>query len=217
MDKQKYGYHDMKVFETRVANETKKITELISAVDKIKTQTSLDQKTFCVEFKKALLQYSGAPAVHTARYKAIIDKFCAQLDNLDHAYTTLIKHLTDVPSNALGQLPKKFIALKMLIKNGEKEPKAFGKGMDFEWERIETTKLSLLHIFNAQMFLHARSLEIYSETYEALQQLSFEAEFSGEDKNQLKEILKEKNIGMQQPVEPEKTPAQRSRSEAPRR
>ena len=70
--------------------------------------------------------------------------------------------------------------------------------MNFEWERIETTKLSLMHIFNAQMFLHARSLEIYSETYEALQKLSFEAEFSNEDKNQLKEILKQKNIGVQQ-------------------
>ena len=136
---------------------------------------------------------------------------------MDHTYTTFIKHLTDVPLNALGQLPKKYLAWKMLIKNGEKEPKAFCKGMDFEWERIETTKLSLLHLFNAQMFLHARSLELYSETYEALQRLSFEAEFQGEDKTQIKEILKEKNIGLQQAIETEKTPAPRSRSEAPRR
>ena len=67
----------MKVFSTRVANETKKVTELIAAIEKIKTQAAADQKTFCVEFKKSLLQYSGAPAVHTTRYKAILDKFCS--------------------------------------------------------------------------------------------------------------------------------------------
>ena len=111
------------------------------------------------------------------------------MDTLDHAYNTFIKHLTDVPANALGQLPKKFIAWNSLIKMGDKEPKAFNKGMDFEWERIETTKLSLMHIFNAHMFLHARSLELYSETYETLQKLSFEGEFPEADKSQLKEIL----------------------------
>ena len=84
----------------------------------------------------------------------------------------------------------------MLIKNAEKEPKVFAKGMDFEWERIETTKLSLMHIFNANMFLHARSLELYSETYESLQKLSFEGEFDDADKTQLKEILQEKGLGI---------------------
>ena len=167
----------MKVFETRLTNETKKVTELATAVEKIKSQIVSDQKVFCVEFKKSLLQYAGAPSLHPPRFKAILDKFCSQLDTLDHAYGAFLKHLTDVPANALGNLPKKYQAWKPLIKAGEKEPKAFAKGMDLEWERIETTKLSLMHIFNAQMFLHARSLELYSETYEALQKLSFETEF----------------------------------------
>ena len=99
------------------------------------------------------------------------------------------------------------MAWHMLIKNAEKEPKVFAKGMDFEWERIETTKLSLMHIFNAHMFLHARSLELYSETYESLQKLSFEGEFQDSDKKQLKEILQEKGLATQSTTPQEKTPA----------
>ena len=139
----------MKVFETRMGNETKKITELAACVEKLRQQAQSDQKAFCVELKKALLVYAGVPAVHTPRYKAILDKFCSNLDTLDHAYNTHLKHLSDVPANALGYLPKKYLAWKLVIKTGEKEPKALQKLMDFEWERIETTKFSLLHIFNA--------------------------------------------------------------------
>ena len=54
--------------------------------------------------------------------------------------------------------------------------------MNLEWERLETCKLSLMHFANANMFLHARATEIYSETYDALRQLNFEIEFPDADK-----------------------------------
>ena len=61
--------------------------------------------------------------------------------------------------------------------------------MDFEWDRIETYKLSLMHFANANIYLHAQALEIYSEYYERLQKLNFYAEFPDADKAQLKEVL----------------------------
>ncbi len=61
--------------------------------------------------------------------------------------------------------------------------------MDFEWDRIETYKLSLMHFANANMYLHGQALEIYSEYYERLQKLNFYAEFPDADKTVLKSVM----------------------------
>ena len=53
-----------------------------------------------------------------------------------------------------------------------------------------------MHFANANMFLHANALEIFSQTYESLRSLNFETEFGEAEKNQLKAILKAKNIGL---------------------
>ena len=45
--------------------------------------------------------------------------------------------------------------------------------MEFEWERVQTCKLALMHYANANMFLHARAVEIYSKVYEELGRLNF--------------------------------------------
>ena len=64
--------------------------------------------------------------------------------------------MADVPSNAIGYLPKKNAVLQTQIKLGlTKDPKLLVKIMDFEWDRIETYKLSLMHFANANMYLHS--------------------------------------------------------------
>ena len=62
--------------------------------------------------------------------------------------------------------------------------------MDFEFSRLETYKLSLMHFVNANMYLHGQALELYSETYDALRQINFEIAFPDADKNHLKDIIK---------------------------
>jgi hypothetical protein len=46
--------------------------------------------------------------------------------------------------------------------------------MNMEWQRIETCKFALLHFANANMYLHAKALELYSRVYEDLANLNFE-------------------------------------------
>ena len=80
---------------------------------------------------------------------------------LETAYDVAIKHINDVPSAALNQLPTKLEAHKKLIKD-TKNPANQEKIKDFEWDRIETMKLAILHYQNAHMFLHAKALELFS-------------------------------------------------------
>jgi hypothetical protein len=70
-----------------------------------------------------------------------------------------------------------------LILQGEKVAANKEKFMQYEWDRIETTKLSLMHFANANMYLHARGLEICSQVYDALNKLNFENEFEDADSN----------------------------------
>lgn len=60
------------------------------------------------------------------------------------------------------------------------------KIQDFEYERIENIKYALLHFFNAKMYLHAKALELYSQAYEALRQISIKNEFASVGQNQLR-------------------------------
>jgi len=63
---------------------------------------------------------------------------------------------------SLGSLVTKFERLKKEVAQGDKVPENKEKFMFFEWDRIETTKLALMHFANANMYLHARGLEICS-------------------------------------------------------
>lgn len=81
--------------------------------------------------------------------------------------------MTDVSMPALGFLTKRFEVLKKPIK----ATKEIKKIQDFEYERLENLKCALLHFFNAKMYLHAKALELYSQAYEALRQISIKAEF----------------------------------------
>jgi hypothetical protein len=63
---------------------------------------------------------------------------------------------------ALGYLPKRFEDLKKKIKVAQQAPTEAGKIQDFEYERLENLKLSMLHFFNAKMYLHAKALELFS-------------------------------------------------------
>lgn len=77
----------------------------------------------------------------------------------------------------------------------EKDPSCKEKIKDIEYERIETYRQSLLHYFNAQMFLHAQALSIYAEAYETLRSMEFVNEFpDANEKVMLNKILKEKNL-----------------------
>lgn len=82
---------------------------------------------------------------------------------------------------SLGFLTTKFEGYKKLILQGDKVPANKEKFMQYEWDRIETTKLALMHFANANMYLHARGLEICSQVYEALNKLNFENEFDDAD------------------------------------
>lgn len=143
------------------------------------------------------MAYAQAPVVHTKTYTSILNKFCKDVNNLDEAYNKCLTHLANVPCNAIGYLPKKYDMYKKLIKTGQKDSKMLFKIMDLEWDRLETSKLSLLHFANANMFLHSQATEIYSSTYDALRKINFENEFPNADKKQLKAILKEKNINQE--------------------
>lgn len=88
--------------------------------------------------------------------------------------------------------------------------------MLYEWDRIETTKLALMHFANANMYLHARGLEICSQVYDDLNKFSFENEFEDSDQQQLKEILAKKQIDQPETKRPKSPPVNqnsRARSE----
>lgn len=96
------------------------------------------------------------------------------MNNLDAAYGQCLQHLADVPCNAIGYIPKHNEVLKVQIKMSQKDPKQLRSIMDLEWNRLETCKMSLLHFANANMYLHAQAVEIYSATYDALRKINFE-------------------------------------------
>jgi len=96
--------------------------------------------------------------MHDEEFKKIIAMLLTKVSELDKAYETTVKQIADVPYSALGSLPKKYESHKKLIKTGDKNPAGLQKIKDFEYDRIETFHLALLHFANAHMYLHARAL-----------------------------------------------------------
>ena len=217
-DKKYYGYDDPKALDARITAEQKKMNDLVTGFKKIYDQLVADRKANCVDFVKPFMAYVQANVVHTKTFQAILDRFTRDLANLDADYGTCLKHLADVPCQAIGQLPIKYSVLKKVIKSADVKQQR--RIMDLEWDRLETCKLALMHFANANMYLHARASEIYSTAYESLRVLNFETEFPEYDKELLSNILSDKNIQSgtsEKPTEaaPKQQQQQRSRSAAP--
>ena len=60
---------------------------------------------------------------------------------------------------------------------------------DFEYERLENLKLAMLHFFNAKMYLHAKALELFSQAYEQMRQISLKNEFKNVDQTVLRQVF----------------------------
>ena len=118
----------------------------------------------------------------------------AKMDELDKVYATTIRHIETVSMGALATLPKKFEAYKKSIKDSAKQPAELEKIKDFEFDRLESTKLSLLHFINAQMYLHAKALEIFSGVYNTLNSISYANEFKDYDRTHLKDVMREQGL-----------------------
>ena len=147
-------------------------------MDKGQRSMESERKAYCEEFKNHLVKYIADESIHSKTYVSSIQGIIAKLDELNTAYLTAIKHMTDVSMPALGYLTKRFDVLKKSIKVGSKtSPADLGKIRDFEYERLDNIKHALLHFFNAKMYLHAKALELYSAAYEILRQISVRAEF----------------------------------------
>lgn len=108
---------------------------------------------------------NGQGIVHSARFKLILDDFCNKLDALEKAYAQAIDHLHSISICSLLYLPMRYEVRKKLIKAAAKDPSSGRFILEFEWERIETSKLAIMHFANANMFLHARATEIYNNLY----------------------------------------------------
>ena len=64
-------------------------------------------------------------------------------------YGTTIKHIDSVAVGALNQLPARYDQYKAAIKKSDKTPAELQKIKDLEYDRLEYTKLSMLHFINA--------------------------------------------------------------------
>ena len=71
------------------------------------------------------------------------------MDELDKVYEKTIKHIETVAVGALNMLPNKYKTYASAIKNSVKNPADLGKIKDFEYDRLEYTKLAMLHFINA--------------------------------------------------------------------
>ena len=169
--------------------ETKKIRELLAAVDKGRAHLEADRKTYCEDFKRTLQQYVFDEQIGTNTYIMSIQGVIKRLEMLNDHYLKAIEHIQKVSMPALGYLPKRMEALKKPIKVVKLTPAEVPKIQDFEWERLENLKLAMLHFFNAKMYLHAKALELYSEAYENLRGISLRSEFRHVDQATLRQVF----------------------------
>ena len=137
-----------KEFEKRTEIESKKVKALASAFEKAKKAMDTEKKAYCNDFKKAVDSYAVDPYLSPG-LAMIIKRYSQGLDKMSQTYETSMEHITDVPCNALGYLPKKYDNYKKSIKVSDKMPEGLHKIKDYEFERIQYTRQSLLHYLNA--------------------------------------------------------------------
>ena len=112
----------------------------------------------------------------------IVLELAQKMDQIDKVYETTIRHIETVSLTSLNVLPKKFDDYKKALKTADQKPSELQKIKDFEYDRIEFTKMSVLHFINAQMYLHAKVLEIYSGVYNQLNLINYATEFKDFDR-----------------------------------
>ena len=93
-----------------------------------------------------------------------------ELDKLTSAYKIAINHIDSIASTILSQANKKMDGFKKEIKAEDKQGK-YDKLRDYEYERLEALEKGLLHYFNAQMFLHAKAMEIFAKLFKKFQDI----------------------------------------------
>ena len=184
------GYSDLKKgLDNRVKTETAKAKELKEALIKIKASLEIERKTYCVDLKKSLMTYSNQNPIEQIKFKLCVDEFQNKLEELDKVYEKTIKHIETVAIGAMNTLPTKYEGYKAAIKKSDKQPAELAKIKDFEYDRLEYTKLAMLHFINAKMHLHSRALEIFAQAYHELDQINYAQEFKGYEKTQLKAVF----------------------------
>ena len=99
--------------------------------------------------KKCLQAYASQNQIETEQFKVVVFELAAKMDELDRVYSTTIRHLESVSIASLVSLPKKLESYKKAIKVSDKQPTELQKAKDFEYDRLESTKLILLHFINA--------------------------------------------------------------------
>ena len=90
------GYDDPKQFDKRVVTETKKVKELLAAIDKGRSQLENERKAYCEDFKKFLIAYASEETIHSQTFATQIQNIVRRLDELNGHYLQAIKHITDV-------------------------------------------------------------------------------------------------------------------------
>ena len=134
------------------------------------------------------MQKFGTPGL-----KQIFGEFFSELDKLTSAYKVAINHIDTVASASLNQANKKMESYKKEIKAEDKQGK-YVKLMDYEFDRLEGLEKGLLHYFNAQMFLHAKAMEIFAKLFKKFQDLKVSTEFPEFDKTHVLRAMHELNI-----------------------
>ena len=178
-----YGFSDIKKgVDARIQAETKKIVELRTALEKMKQQLDAERRTYCVDLKKNLIEYGSKNQIDSEQFNMIVQELAGQMDKVDKVYTQAISHIDKISITSLNVLPKKYEDYKKAIKSSDSNPSELQKIKDLEYDRIEFTKMSMVHFINAQMYVHATILEIYSNVYNQLNVINYATEFKDFDR-----------------------------------
>ena len=149
----------------------------------------MERKAYCVDMKDALIKYANRHQIDSEQFKMIVLELAQKMDQIDKVYETTIRHIETISLTSLSVLPKKFDDYKKALKTADQKPSELQKIKDFEYDRIEFTKMSVLHFINAQMYLHAKVLEIYSGVYNQLNLINYATEFKDFDRQMLKGVF----------------------------
>ena len=124
----------------------------------------------------AVEKYVASNDVHSPGFKKILADFSKKINNLSQAYDMCLSRFSDVLCPAFNSLPVQFKSVGDYVKKSKfnfSERGVKDNLLSFELKRLETCKAALLHFSNANMYLHAQALELYSQTYEQLNSLNF--------------------------------------------
>ena len=159
-----------KEFDKRYPIEVKKVKDITAALDKIRKANEIERQAYCVQWPRGIDQYTQDPNL-PKKFKSIIETYSQAMKvNMEASYSQAGKHQDDVAINTIGYLSQKYAGHKNQLKLQNKMENAKEKYKEFEFDRVNDTKLALLHWVNAQMKIHADALSVYSEFYDQMEQ-----------------------------------------------